>query len=295
MSSRSIQKNRNVYLLLAPWLLIFIFFTLIPIVIAAALSFTSYNILQAPVFTGLENYLRLFLDDDVYLTALKNTLIFAVITGPVGYILSFVIAWMINDASSWLRSALTLLFYSPTLTGNVYFIWIFMFSGDSQGLINSKLMALGIVKEPVFWLTDPKYNFWVCVIVMVWMSMGAGFLALVAGFKQLDRSLFEAGAIDGISNRWQELWFVTLPQMVPQLLISAVLSISGAFAVGYQCAALTGFPSTDYSTHTVVLHIQDYGYNRFEMGYASAIAVTLFVVMVLVWNGVSKVVGSLND
>ena len=180
-------------------------------------------------------------------------------------------------------------------TWHVYFIWLFIFSGDSYGLINSNLLKLGAIKEPVYWLTDPKYNFWVCVAVLIWMSMGAGFLALVAGFKQLNFSLFEAAAIDGIRNRWQELWFVTLPQMVPQLLISAVLSVSGAFAVGYQCAALTGFPSTDYSTHTMVLHIQDYGYNRFEMGYASAIAVVLFVLMIIVWNTINKAISSMGD
>ena len=292
---KSIKKNRNVYFLLAPWLIVFIVFTIAPIFSAVTLSFSSYNILQPAKFNGFDNYLRLFLDDDVFILSLKNTAIFAVITGPVGYLLSFIIAWMINDMSPRARSVLTLLFYSPTLAGNVYFIWLFIFSGDSYGLINSNLLKLGAIKEPVYWLTDPKYNFWVCVAVLIWMSMGAGFLALVAGFKQLNFSLFEAAAIDGIRNRWQELWFVTLPQMVPQLLISAVLSVSGAFAVGYQCAALTGFPSTDYSTHTMVLHIQDYGYNRFEMGYASAIAVVLFVLMIIVWNTINKAISSMGD
>ena len=291
----SCRRHRLVYLLLAPWLIIFCLFTLLPILSSMVLSFTSYNILQPPQPNGLENYLRLFLDDDVFLIALKNTLLFAVITGPVGYLLSFVIAWFISDTGRFARSLLTLLFYSPTLAGNVYFIWMFIFSGDAYGFANSTLMRLNLLDEPLYWLTDPRYNFWVCVVVMLWMSMGTGFLALVAGFQQLNYSLFEAAAIDGVRNRWQELWYVTLPQMVPQLLISAVLSISTAFAVGYQCAALTGFPSTDYSTHTLVLHIQDYGYNRFEMGYASTVAVVLFAMMILTWNLIHRALRTMSS
>lgn len=276
------------YLMMAPWLFFFLLFTLIPIGVSAVLSFTHFDMLQPARFIGFSNYLRLFLEDDVFLIAVKNTMIFAIITGPVGYLLSFIMAWMINDFGKMSRSFLTLLFYSPTLAGNVYFIWIYIFNGDSYGALNGLLLQLSIIREPVQWLTDTRTSFFVCVIVMLWLSMGAGFLAFLAGFQQLNTSLFEAAALDGIRNRWQEMWYVTLPQMVPQLLIGAVLSISSAFAVGYQNMALTGFPSTDYSTHTWVLHILDYGYYRFEMGYACAIAVVLFIVMLIVWNVTNK-------
>jgi multiple sugar transport system permease protein len=149
-------------------------------------------------------------------------------------------------------------------------------------------MTLGITNEPILWLTDPKYNLQVVIIVIIWLSMGAGFLAFIAGLQTIDRSLFEAGAIDGIKNRFQELWYITIPQMVPQLLFGAVMSISTSFAVGYQSMALTGFPSTDYSTHTILLHIFDYGAIRFEMGYASAISVVLFAAMIGVWGFLNK-------
>ena len=283
------------YLMMGPWLLLFALFTLIPIIFAATFSLTYFNILQPPRFIGLSNYLRLFLEDDVFLIALKNTLLFAVITGPVGYLLSFVMAWFINDFGRIGRPGLTLLFYSPTLAGNVYIIWMFIFNGDSYGILNSTLLQFGLIQEPIQWLTDPAYNFYVCVVVMLWMSMGTGFLAFVAGFQQLNSSLFEAAAIDGVRNRWQEMWYVTLPQMVPQLLIGAVLSISGAFAVGYQNMALTGFPSTDYSTHTLVLHIMDYGNQRFEMGYACAIAVVLFLLMQVVWRLTNRALSRISD
>ncbi len=285
---RRLKKSGISYLMMSPWLILFTVFTIIPILSAVVLSFTYFNMLEAPRFIGLSNYLRLFLEDDVFLIALKNTLVFAVITGPVGYVLSFVIAWFLNDLNRRLRSVLTLLFYAPSLAGNIYFIWLFIFSGDSYGLLNSALMQIGILNEPMQWLKDPAINIYPCIIVMLWMSMGAGFLAMLAGFQNLDNTLFEAGALDGVKNRWQELYYITLPQMVPQLMIGAVLSISSAFAVGAQCMALTGFPSTDYSTHTIVLHILDYGSNRFEMGYASAVAVFLFALMAVTWNLIDK-------
>lgn len=277
------EKYGSSYFLLSFWVILFTFFTLIPILISVFFSFTDFDMVNKFNFVGIDNYMRLFLDDDIFVKSLGNTLFYALITGPAGYILSYVVAWMINETNNTARSFLTLVFYSPSLAGNVFLTWQYIFSGDTYGILNSLLMNLGIISEPIQWLTDADYNSIVVIVVILWMSMGAGFLSFVAGFKQLDRSLYEAGAIDGLRNRWQELWYITLPQMIPQLLISAVLSISSSFAVGYQNAALTGNPSTDYSTHTVVLHIQDYGYTRLEMGYACTVAVALFVIMIVTW------------
>jgi multiple sugar transport system permease protein len=289
-----IKKNSASYVMLAPYAILFTVFIVIPVLSSVVLSFTSFNMLQVPKFVGFQNYIRMFLDDDVFIIAVRNTLVFAVITGPVGYILSFVFAWFINEFRPKVRAVLTLVFYAPSLAGNVYFIWMYIFSGDSYGFINGKLMALGILRDPILWLTNPEYNVKVLIIVILWLSMGAGFLAFVAGFQNLNRDLFEAAAIDGVRNRWQELWYITLPQMTPQLLFGAVMSISGAFAVGYQNSALTGFPSTDYSTHTIVLHMLDYGSIRFEMGYASAIAVVLFVIMQLSWKLINNLLNKIS-
>lgn len=277
------------YVMLAPFLLLFTVLTIIPVLSSVVLSFTDFNMLQLPKFVGVDNYIRLLLQDDIFTKALKNTMIFAVVSGPVGYLMSFIVAWFINELGKGTKNFITLIMYAPALAGNIYYIWTFIFSSDSKGLLNSTLIQLGIISDPVAWLTDAKYNFTCVLIVIVWASMGTGFLALVAGFKSLDRSYFEAAAIDGIRNRWQELYHVTLPQMGPQLLFSAVQSISGAFAIGAQCAALTGNPSTDYSTHTILLHMTDYGTTRFEMGYASTIAVVLFVIMLLTWILINKV------
>lgn len=282
------NQRRAAFILLAPFTVLFLLFTVLPIISSIALSFTYFNMVDAPEFIGIDNYVRMFADDSVFFIAVKNTLIFALITGPLGYAMSFIFAWMINDFGRGMRSFLTMLFYAPTLAGNVFFIWLFIFSGDSYGLVNSFLMKYGIILEPIQWLTDSKYSMGVVILVMLWLSLGAGFLSFIAGFQNLNRECFEAGAIDGIRNRWQELWYITVPQMAPQMMFAAVMTISSSFAVGYQCMELTGFPSTDYSTHTILLHILDVGTIRFDMGYASALAVILFGTMVLMWIIISS-------
>lgn len=282
------NQRRAAFILLAPFTVLFLLFTVLPIISSIALSFTYFNMVDAPEFIGIDNYVRMFADDSVFFIAVKNTLIFALITGPLGYAMSFIFAWMINDFGRGMRSFLTMLFYAPTLAGNVFFIWLFIFSGDSYGLVNSFLMKYGITLEPIQWLTDSKYSMGVVILVMLWLSLGAGFLSFIAGFQNLNRECFEAGAIDGIRNRWQELWYITVPQMAPQMMFAAVMTISSSFAVGYQCMELTGFPSTDYSTHTILLHILDVGTIRFDMGYASALAVILFGTMVLMWKIISS-------
>lgn len=274
--------------LLAPFTILFTLFTLIPIAAAIVLSFFYFNMTTVPTFVGFENYVRLFFDDNVFLIALRNTAIFAMITGPLSYILSFAVAWLINEFNRTVRTILTLVFYLPSLAGNVYFVWTYIFSGDSYGFLNSLLIRLGIMSDPVQWLTDTKYMMPVVIVVILWLSLGTGFLSFVAGLQSLDRELYEAAAIDGLPNRFAELWYVTLPQMGPQLLFGAVMQISTSFAVGYECMNLTGFPSTDYATQTLVLHILDFGQIRFEMGYACAVAVVLFALMLVMWVVINK-------
>ena len=292
---QKIREHRTSYLMMAPFGLLFLVFTVVPVLAAILLSLTSFNMIQLPVFVGLENYARMLLDDEIFLIAIKNTLIFAFLTGPLGYLLSFLFAWCINEFRPVSRAILTLIFYAPALAGNVYFVWTYIFSGDRYGFVNNYLMSLGFLSEPVQWLTDKNYNLAVVVIVVIWLSMGAGFLAFVAGLQSINPEYYEAAAIDGIRNRWQELRHVTLPQMVPQLLFGAVTSISASFAVGYQSIALTGFPSTDYSTHTLLIHMLDYGTVRYEMGYASTVAVFLFGMMLVSWILINRLLRRISN
>lgn len=283
-----IRQALPFYLMLVPFMVVFVLFMLLPVLMAVVISLTDFNMLQAPSFVGLRNYLRLFFEDDVFLIDIKNTLILAIVTGPIGYVLSFVVAWFINEFGRRVRQIFTLIMYAPVLCGNVYLIWTFIFSSDSRGFLNDLLFKLGLIRDPVAWLTNPQYNLAVVAIVTVWLSFGAGFLSFISGLQSLDRTYYEAAAIDGLRNRWQELYYVTFPQMKQFLLFGAVMSISSAFSVGAVNKALTGFPSTNYSTDTIVLHIMDYGTIRFEMGYASAIAVVLFAMMLLAWVLVNK-------
>lgn len=287
---REIVVNRVNYLMLAPFVILFFTFTVLPIFSAFGLSFTNFNMLQVPNFIGWSNYIRLFLADDVFLIAVRNTLIFAVLTGPISYFCCLFFAWLINELPPKLRTFMTFVFYAPSISGNLYVIWMYIFSGDAYGMANSFLMRLAVINEPIQWLTDPEYNLTIVIIVQIWLSLGTSFLSFIAGLQGIDRQLYEAGAVDGIRNRWQELFKITLPSMGPQLLFGAVMQISAAFSVGAIAQTLTGFPSTDYSTHTIITHIQDYGTLRFEMGYASAISVVLFVVIFLTNNVIRRVI-----
>jgi len=276
---REMKKSKHSYVLLAPYMILFAVFTVLPVIMSMILSFTYFNMLEFPRFIGWSNYSRLFLEDDIFLIAIKNTILFAVITGPVSYIACFVFAWIINELSPKLRAFMTLVFYAPSISGNVFFIWLMIFSGDRYGIMNGFLLKLGILMEPIQWLKEEKYILIIIIIVQLWLSLGTGFLAFIAGLQTVDRTLYEAGAVDGIRNRWQELWFITLPSMRPQLMFGAVIQITTSLAVADVSIALAGFPSVNYAAETIVTHLIDYGTTRFEMGFASSIATVLFILM----------------
>lgn len=277
---KEIIKNLDCYLMLAPFMLLFTVFTVVPVVMSIPMGFTDFDGTSIPSFVGFSNFKTLFLSDKIFMKSIRNTLVIAVFTGPVSYIISFLTAWLINELKTFWRSFFTLLFYIPSMA-NLYAVWKIIFSGDTYGYINSILINLGISAYPIQWLTDSKYTVWIVILVQMWISSGAGFLAMSAGFRSIDRSQYEAGAIEGIGNRWQALFYITIPEMKPQLLFAAVMQIISAFTSDTVGRSLAGFPSTDYSVHTIMTHAYDYGWIRFEMGYASAICTVLFIIMYL--------------
>jgi multiple sugar transport system permease protein len=249
--------------------------------------------LQMPHWLGIDNYTRLFLEDEIFILACQNTLIFASITGPVSYLLSLLIAWFINELPPKIRAVVTLVFYAPSISGQVYLIWKTLFSSDAYGWANATLMDLGIISSPILWFENASYVMPLCIVVALWTSLGTAFLSFIAGLQTIDRSMYEAAAVDGIKNRWQELWYITLPTMRPQMMFGAVLAITNSFGFGAVVDALCGFPSVDYAAHTIMHHLSDYGGQRYEVGYASAIAVVLFVIMfgcnIIIKKALSKV------
>ena len=292
---KEITRNYMAYLMLAPYYLIFVVFTVVPVVLSAILSFTDFNMLEWPNWVGFDNYLRLFLDDDIFIIAVQNTLIFAAITGPVSYVLSFIVAWFINELPPRIRAIVTLIFYAPSISGSVYTIWGVMFSGDSYGYVNGLLLKMGVIDGPIQWFNNASYVMPLCIVVALWTSLGTAFLSFIAGLQVVDRSLYEAGAVDGIKNRWQELWYITLPYMKPQMMFGAILSITGSFGFGGIVTALAGFPSVDYAAHTITHHLDDYGGARYEIGYASAIATVLFIIMYAANVGVQKLLSKVGQ
>lgn len=275
-----IRKNRISYVMLAPYFILFFFFTILPVLMSVFFSFTDFNVLEMPEFVGWKNYIKLLLEDDIFLISLKNTLLFAVITGPISYLLCLLFAWIINEFKGKLRAFLTLIFYAPSISGNAYVVWNLILTGDRYGYLNGLLLKYEFLNEAVLWLKTENYILPILMIVQLWLSLGTGFLAFIAGLQTVDSSLYEAAAIDGVKNRWQELWFVTLPAMKPQLMFGAVMQITQSFAVADISINLAGNPSVNYAGATVVTHLLDYGSTRFEMGYASAIATILFLLMV---------------
>ena len=277
---KEIRQNWVAYLMVAPYMILFTLFTVVPVVLSIVISFTDFNMLEFPNIVWLKNYVTLFFDDDIFLIAIKNTFIFACIVGPSSYIMSYLVAWFINELPPKIRALVTLVFYAPSISGQVYLIWGTLFSSDSYGWANATLEKLGLIDAPINWFKDEKYVMPLCIVVSLWTSLGTSFLSFIAGLQGIDRALFEAGAVDGVKNRWQELYYITLPSMKPQLMFGAVMSITGAFGFGGIVDALAGFPSVNYCAHTIMHHLNDYGGMRYEIGYSSAIAVLLFLMMI---------------
>ena len=281
--------------MLAPFLVLFFVFTVLPILVSIVLSFFNFDMVSMPSFIGLDNFARMFLSDDVFLTTVKNTLVFSVIAGPIGFCLAFMLAWFVNEFSPMVRTLLSFMFYAPSLVGNAYFIWQVLFSGDSYGYLNSLLLSMGFITDPIQWLKNEEYIMPILIIVQLWQSMGISFLANISGLQNVNNELYEAGSIDGIRNRWQELLYITLPAMQHMLLFSAVMQIQSSFSVSAIAIQLVGFPSVGYAGDTIVSHLTDVGTVRYELGYASAIALVLFAMMLLTRMIIGKIISMLNN
>lgn len=286
------RRNKVGYLMMAPYLIIFLVFTVLPVIVSMFLSLTYYNGFSDALYVGFSNFIRLFSKEPVFITALQNTVVLAIITGPLSYLLCFGLAWVINEFSSKFRSFLTLLFYAPSISGQAFVIWTIILSGDYYGVINGFLLNLGLINEPIQFLTDPKYMMASVIAVQLWLSLGTSFLAFIAGFQGIDRTLYEVAAIDGVRNRFQEVWYISIPCMKPILMFGALMQITASLAVGVVPRILTGFPSTDYATHTVESYLIDFGRIRFEIGYSSAVAVVLFIIMVGVNRLIQRFINS---
>ena len=272
-------EKQTYFLLLLPFMGLFFLFNVLPVLSSMVLSLFDYDMVSTPIWVGLSNYTRMFTSDETFLKVLGTTVRFSVVAGPLSFMLAFLLAWMINEFGTRIRVILTFIFYAPALVGNAYFIWQVFFSGDSYGYFNNALISLGLITEPIQWFQNTSYNMTIILIVQLWMSMGVSFLANISGLQNVSRDLYEAGAIDGIRTRWHELWYITMPSMKSILLFGAVMQIQSVFSVSAIITTLAGYPSVNNSVDTLVSYISDVGTMRYEMGYASALSVFLFVLV----------------
>ena len=275
------QRHKSKYLMILPFGVLFVLFTVLPVAMAMLLSFTSFNMAEMPKFVGFDNYINLIVQDDIFLIAVKNTFVLALVTGPLSYLMCFMLAWLINELPPIPRALLTLVFYAPSLSGNAFLFWKLFFSSDSYGFANAWAMKLGLIDEPILFFSTADYILPILIVVQLWLSLGVSFLAFIAGLQTVDKSLYEAAAVEGIKNRWQELWYITLPSMKPQLMFGAVMQITNSLSISAISTELAGFPSVAYAGHTILIHLHDFGNVRYEMGYACTIAVVLFFIMLL--------------
>ena len=284
------NANRAGYVFTLPYALLLSIFILTPVIMAIILSFTNFNTIQFPKFVGFLNYVNLITNDEVFMQyVLPNTVKYALIVGVGGYVLSFLLAYALANLTKVPRTIFALILYSPSMTTGVAMtvLWKIMFTGDQTGYINSWLMELGVINEPIIWLVNANYLLPIVIIIGLWSSMGVGFLAILAGILSIDESLYEAAAIDGVKNRFQEMVYVTIPSMKPQMLFAAVMTIVGAFQNGMISSLLAGNPTPGYAAQLIVNHIEDYGFIRYEMGYAAAVSVVLLLIVQL-FSTVSK-------
>ncbi len=287
---RTARSNRNGYVFVFPYALLFVAFILAPVIMAIILSLTSFNAIETPKFVGFLNYINLITSDDTFMKyVLPNTVKYALIVGVGGYVLAFLLAWALANLPRVPRTICALILYSPSMTTGVAMtvLWKIMFTGDQTGYINSWLMDIGVINEPIIWLVNTNYLLPIVIIIGLWSSMGIGFLSILAGLLNVDEELYEAAAIDGVKNRFQEMIYVTIPSMKPQMLFAAVMQIVGAFQNGTISTLLAGNPTPGYAAQLIVNHIEDYGFIRYEMGYAAAVSVVLLLI-VQIFSAVSN-------
>ena len=280
-----LKKEGSAYSMVSMYVILFLIFIAAPVLVAGLLSFTNFDTIQFPRFIGLKNYITLLTQDDIFMKyVLPNTLQFAAIVGPGGYILSFLLAWILAQLPKLPRTIFALILYSPSMTSGVAMavVWKTLFSGDQTGYLNSFLLGLNIIQEPIQWLQSPQYLMVIMILVTLWSSMGVGFLAMLAGLLDVNPELYEAARIDGIKNRFQEIIYITIPSMKPQMLFGAVMALVSTFQAGAIGVVLSGSnPTPQYAGQLIVNHIEDYGFLRYEMGYAAAVSVVLLVMVLL--------------
>jgi multiple sugar transport system permease protein len=270
------KEERAAYLFLLPWLVGLVFITAAPMVISLYLSLTNYNLLQPPQFTGFQNYIAMFSDDRL-LNSLRVTFVYVFVSVPLQLAGALTVAVLLNRGMRGLAFYRSV-YYLPSLLGSsvaVAVLWRQIFGGD--GLVNQGLALIGIHHAPA-WISDPSTALGTIVILNVW-TFGAPMVIFLAGLRQVPASLYEAAAVDG-AGRWRQFTRITVPLITPIIFFNLVLQIIHAFQAFTQAFVISGGgggPSD--STMFFTLYLYQSGFANFQMGYASAMAWLLVVII----------------
>jgi len=262
--------------MLLPYGIVFCLLIFIPAMLSAVLSFTYFNMIAFPTWRGLQNFVNILTADTVFFQhVLPNTLQFAIMTGPGGFVLSFFLAWLLAQIQAVPRNIIALCLFSPSLGAGLGVIFGPLFSGNQFGLLNAQLLRFNIINQPIQWWNEQQYIMPLGILLTLWGGLGLGFLAMLAGILNVDEQVYEAAYIDGIRNRFQEIIYVTIPLTTPMMLFAAVMAIAGSFNGGLIMVNNAGNPPPGYAGSVIMSHIQDFQ-GRMEHGYAAALAIVLF-------------------
>lgn len=272
------RQTRNFYLFIMPWLFGAIAFTLYPVLASIYYSFTEYDIIHPAKWVGLHNYTRMF-QDELFWRGVKATLIFTLFSVPLQLFLALLLALLVNQKIPFRGLFRTLLYFPSMMSGvTLSLVWLWVFNSKS-GTFNYLLGLIGI--QGPSWLQDEKWALTAMIIMTLW-GAGSGMIIFLAGLQGVPRLMYEAGQIDGVS-RWQSLWNITIPIISPVILFQLILGVIQSFQVFTQAFVMTqGGPH--YATQFYVFYLWQTGFEFYKMGYASAMAwILLIVVMILTY------------
>jgi multiple sugar transport system permease protein len=276
-SRKKIYDNIAGYAFIAPALIGFLSFTLFPVIAAFFIGFLDWDILTPPKWVGFDNYITLF-KDEVFLISLKNTVMWVIYYVPASIAVSLALALAMNMPLRGI-SAFRTIFYipviSPLLAVALLFVWLY---NPDFGLINFMLSLAGI--EPIMWLTSETLALPSIAIMAVWKNAGWNMLIFLAALQGIPKHLYEAADLDG-ATKWQKFWSVTFPLLTPATFFIVIMSFIGAFQVFGEIYVMTnGGPG--YSTHTLAYYLWANAFKFNKMGYAGAISMIMFLLILLV-------------
>ncbi len=274
---KSGESNLHGYIFISPWLIGFLLLTLWPIAQSFYLSFTDYSLLSSPVWTGLDNYKRMFYDDADFVQSLRVTFTFVLVSVPLKLFFSLMVAQLLSKSMKGMSLYRTMVYFPSLIGGSiaVSILWRNMFGVD--GYINKVLAVFGI--EGRGWISDPDSALWTLILLNVW-QFGSTMVIFLAGLKQIPQELYESASVDGAA-RWRKFYHITLPMLSPVMFFNLVLGVIGSFQM-FTAALIVTRGGPMHATYTYALFLFEKAFKHFQMGYASALAWVLLLIVALI-------------